>query len=141
MKVYDIESIRNIAILGQTGAGKSNFIESLEYTAGLKSKISQDETKMTNSVRLSSVEYQNIKYNLLDIPGYADFAGELESGLYASAGAIIIIDSTVDLSIGVETAMQACDDRKLPRFIFVNKIDSEKADYEKNLISIKRKIW
>lgn len=50
MKVYDIESIRNIAILGQTGAGKSNFIESLEYTAGLKSKISQDETKMTNSV-------------------------------------------------------------------------------------------
>lgn len=139
MKVYDIESIRNIAILGQTGAGKSNFIESLEYTAGLKSKISQDETKMTNSVRLSSVEYQNIKYNLLDIPGYADFAGELESGLYASAGAIIVIDSTVDLSIGVETAMQACDDRKLPRFIFVNKIDSEKADYEKILSQLKEK--
>lgn len=68
-----------------------------------------------------------MKYNLLDIPGYADFAGELESGLYASAGAIIVIDSTVDLSIGVETAMQACDDRKLPRFIFVNKIDSEKS--------------
>lgn len=139
MKVYDIESIRNIAILGQTGAGKSNFIESLEYTAGLKSKISQDETKMTNSVRLSSVEYQNMKYNLLDIPGYADFAGELESGLYASAGAIIVIDSTVDLSIGVETAMQACDDRKLPRFIFVNKIDSEKADYEKILSQLKEK--
>lgn len=141
MKVYDIENIRNIAILGQTGAGKSNFIESLEYTVGLTNRISNpnDEFKMSHTTNLNTMEYQNMKYNFLDIPGYTDFVGELESGLSAAAGAIIVIDATSDISIGTELAFEVTDERKLPKFIFVNKIDSEKADYDKIIRDLKEK--
>ncbi|WP_156285968.1 elongation factor G [Oceanivirga salmonicida] len=139
MRVYDIKSIRNIAILGDTGAGKSNFLESLEYTVGLTNKISNpgDEFKMTNSVTLNAIEYQNMKYNFLDVPGYGDFSGELESGLAAAAAAVIIVDSTTDLSVGTRTSMEIADSRKLPRVIFINKIDSDKANYEKVLMQLK----
>ncbi|WP_067143368.1 elongation factor G [Oceanivirga salmonicida] len=139
MRVYDIKSIRNIAILGDTGAGKSNFLESLEYTVGLTNKISNpsDEFKMTNSVTLNAIEYQNMKYNFLDVPGYGDFSGELESGLAAAAAAVIIVDSTTDLSVGTRISMEIADSRKLPRVIFINKIDSDKANYEKVLMQLK----
>ena len=71
MRVYDVLNIRNIAILGQTGAGKSNFIESLEFTAGLTNKISNpnDEIKISKTTMLNTIEYQNTKYNFLDVPG------------------------------------------------------------------------
>lgn len=141
MKIYDIESIRNIAILGQTGAGKSNFIESLEYTVGLTKRITNptDESKMSSTTTLNSLEYQNMKYNFLDIPGYSDFSGELESGLTACAGAIIVVDATSDVSIGTENAFEATDDRKIPKFVFVNKVDSDKADYDKIIRELKNK--
>lgn len=141
MKIYDIESIRNIAILGQTGAGKSNFIESLEYTVGLTKRITNptDESKMSRTTTLNSLEYQNMKYNFLDIPGYSDFSGELESGLTACAGAIIVVDATSDVSIGTENAFEVTDDRKIPKFVFVNKVDSDKADYDKIIRELKNK--
>ena len=141
MKIYDIESIRNIAILGQTGAGKSNFIESLEYTVGLTKRITNptDESKMSNTTTLNSLEYQNMKYNFLDIPGYSDFSGELESGLTACAGVIIVVDATSDVSIGTENAFEVTDDRKIPKFVFVNKVDSDKADYDKIIRELKNK--
>ncbi|WP_068268595.1 elongation factor G [Caviibacter abscessus] len=141
MRIYDIENIRNIAILGQTGAGKSNFIESLEYTAGLIKRVSNpnDESKMSTSTTLNTLEYQNMKYNFLDIPGYIDFIGELESGLAACAGAIIIVDSTSSISIGTEAAFEVTDERKIPKFVFVNKVDSDKADYNKIIRELKEK--
>lgn len=141
MKIYDIESIRNIAILGQTGAGKSNFIESLEYTVGLTKRITNptDESKMSSTTTLNSLEYQNMKYNFLDIPGYSNFSGELESGLTACAGAIIVVDATSDVSIGTENAFEVTDDRKIPKFVFVNKVDSDKADYDKIIRELKNK--
>lgn len=141
MRVYDIQNIRNVAILGQTGAGKSNFMESLLFTAGLTSRISNpnDDFKMSNSIILNAIEYQNMKYNFLDVPGYSDFAGELESGLTAAACAIIIVDATGDITIGTESSFEATDERKMPKFIFVNKIDSDKADYEKIIRELKEK--
>lgn len=141
MRIYDIENIRNIAILGQAGSGKSNFIESLEYTAGLIKRVSNptDESKMSTTTTLNTLEYQNMKFNFLDIPGYIDFIGELESGLAACAGAIIIVDSTSNISIGTEVAFEVTDERKIPKFVFVNKIDSEKADYNRIIRELKEK--
>ncbi|MDK9580742.1 elongation factor G [Sneathia sanguinegens] len=141
MRVYDVLNIRNIAILGQTGAGKSNFIESLEFTAGLTNKISNpnDEIKISKTTMLNTIEYQNTKYNFLDIPGYIDFSGEMKSALTAANCAIIVVDATSDLSIGTELAFEATDEKKLPKFIFINKIDSEKADFDKIIHQLKEK--
>ena len=141
MRIYESDSIRNVAILGHSGAGKSNMTEALEFTAGLTTRISNpnDAVKISSDTTLHTVEYQSSKFNFLDIPGYSDFFGELESALAAADGAIIIVDGTTDLSVGTETSLELADSRKIPRFIFVNKIDSEKADYEKILSQLREK--
>ena len=141
MRIYESDSIRNVAILGHSGAGKSNMTEALEFTAGLTTRISNpnDNVKISSSTTLHAIEYQSLKFNFLDIPGYTDFFGELESGLTAADGAIIIVDGTTDLSVGTETSLELTDSRNIPRFIFVNKIDSEKADYEKILSQLREK--
>ena len=135
MRIYDSSNIRNIGILGHSGSGKSNMVEGLEFTAGLASRITgnENDTKITSSLSLHAIEYQGTKYNFVDIPGYSDFFGEVESGLAAVDGAIIIVDGTTDLTVGTETALELTDSRNIPRVIFVNKIDNEKADYEKIL--------
>ena len=141
MRIYESDSIRNVAILGHSGAGKSNMTDALEFTAGLTTRISNpnDNVKISSSTTLHAIEYQSLKFNFLDIPGYTDFFGELESGLAAADGAIIIVDGTTDLSVGTETSLELTDSRNIPRFIFVNKIDSEKADYEKILSQLREK--
>ena len=141
MRIYESDSIRNVAILGHSGAGKINMTEALEFTAGLTTRISNpnDNVKISSSTTLHAIEYQSLKFNFLDIPGYTDFFGELESGLAAADGAIIIVDGTTDLSVGTETSLELTDSRNIPRFIFVNKIDSEKADYEKILSQLREK--
>ena len=141
MRIYESDSIRNVAILGHSGAGKSNMTEALEFTAGLTTRISNpnDNVRISSSTTLHAIEYQSLKFNFLDIPGYTDFFGELESGLAAADGAIIIVDGTTDLSVGTETSLELTDSRNIPRFIFVNKIDSEKADYEKILSQLREK--
>ena len=88
---------------------------------------------------LNTIEYQNTKYNFLDVPGYIDFSGEMKSALTAANCAIIVVDATSDLSIGTELAFEATDEKKLPKFIFINKIDSEKADFDKIIHQLKEK--
>ena len=141
MRIYDSSNIRNIGILGHSGSGKSNMVEGLEFTAGLTNRIvgNENDTKITSSLSLHAVEYQGAKYNFVDIPGYGDFFGEVESGLAAVDGAIIIVDGTTDLTVGTETALELTDSRNIPRIIFVNKIDNEKADYEKILSQLREK--
>ena len=141
MRVYASDSIRNVGILGHSGSGKSNMLESIEFTTGLISRISSpnEEFKMSNITTLSAIEYQSMKYNFLDMPGYSDFYGELESGLAAIASAIIVIDGTSDLTVGTEIALELTEERKIPKFIFVNKIDSDKADYNKILMQLREK--
>lgn len=141
MKIYSSSNIRNVGILGQSGSGKSNMLESIEYTVGLISRISSpnDVVKSSNVTTLSSIEYQGMKYNFLDMPSYSDFYGELESGLSAIASAIIVIDSTTDLSVGTEIALEITEERKIPKFIFINKVDSEKSNYSKILGQLRDK--
>lgn len=141
MRVYESDKIRNVAILGHAGSGKSNLIEAIQFTAGLANRISKptDEVKLTNTVGLYAVEYNSNKYNFLDTPGYFDFSGEVTSAMTAARGAIIVVDGTTDLQVGTEKALEITDDLSMPRFIFVNKIDSEKADYEKILEQLREK--
>lgn len=141
MKKYESEKIRNVAILGHSGSGKSNLIEAIHFTAGLANKISKptDAINLTSSMKLFSVEYHNNKYNILDTPGYFDFSGEVISAMGAASGAIIVVDGTTDLQVGTDKALEITDDFNVPRLIFVNKIDSEKADYNKILDQLRER--
>lgn len=141
MRVYESDKIRNVAILGHSGSGKSNLTEAIHFTAGLTNRISKptDEAKFTSSMGLFSVEYKNNKYNFIDTPGYFDFAGEITSAMKAASGAIIVVDGTTDLQVGTEKALEVTDELNMPKFIFVNKIDSEKAEYEKILEQLRER--
>ena len=96
MKVYDSNKLRNVAILGHSGSGKSNLIDALAYTTNISKKMPKisDKVNMTYSIGLAPIEHNGVKYNFLDTPGYFDFSGEVISALRASDAAIIVIDAT-----------------------------------------------
>ncbi|OPJ54935.1 elongation factor G [Alkalithermobacter paradoxus] len=141
MKFYESSKIRNIVILGHGGSGKTNLTEAILYTNKLTNRISKpnDKINMTTSLNLIPVEWNNYKYNFIDTPGYFDFYGEVVSAMKATSGAIIVVDATTDIEVGTDKALEITDENNTPRFIFVNKIDSEKADYDKVLEQLRER--
>ena len=139
MKVHDSNSLRNIAVLGHSGCGKTNLIEAISYTSSLTNKITKqnDKVNMTYSMTLTPVEYNNFKYNLLDTPGYFDFTGEVISSLSASDVAIIVVDATTDIQVGTEKAIELT--QSTPKIMFINKIDNEKSRYKDTLQMLRDK--
>jgi elongation factor G len=139
MKVYDNNMLRNISVLGHSGCGKTNLIEAISYTANLTNKIPKitDKATMTYSMGLVPIEYNDFKYNLLDTPGYFDFSGEVISSLSASDAAIIVIDATTDIQVGTEKSLELTEN--IPKIMFINKIDNEKARYKDTLAMLREK--
>ena len=133
MKVYDNNMLRNISVLGHSGCGKTNLIEAIAYTSNLVNKMQREGSKqnMTYSMNLVPVEYNDYKYNLLDTPGYFDFCGDVVSSLSVSDAAIIVVDATTDIQVGTEKSLEFAND--LPKIMFINKIDNEKARYKDTL--------
>ncbi|MGL6107820.1 elongation factor G [Romboutsia sp.] len=139
MKIYDNSRLRNIAVLGHSGCGKTNLIEAIAYTSSLTNKIPRptDKVNMTYSMGLIPVEYNDYKYNLLDTPGYFDFSGEVISSLSASDAAIIVVDATTDIQVGTEKSLELTE--SVPKIMFINKIDNEKARYKDTLGMLREK--
>ena len=139
MKVYDSDMLRNIAILGHSGCGKTNLVEAICYTANLAKKIPNltDKNNMTYSMRLIPVEYGNFKFNLLDTPGYFDFTGDVISSLRASDAAVIVIDAITPIQVGTEKALELTEN--IPKIMFINKIDNEKARYKDAIEMLREK--
>ena len=139
MKVYDSNMLRNIAVLGHSGCGKTNLIEAIAYTSNLTKKIPNltDKTNMTYSMNLIPVEYDNYKFNLLDTPGYFDFAGEVISSLRASDAAVIVIDAITPIQVGTEKSLELTEN--IPKIMFINKIDNEKARYKDAIAMLRDK--
>ena len=137
MKVYDSNMLRNIAILGHSGCGKTNLIDAIAYTSNTTNKIPKinDKVNMTYNIGLTPVEYNNYKYNLLDTPGYFDFSGEVISSLTASDAAIIVIDATTDIQVGTEKSLELT--ANIPKIMFINKIDNEKSRYKDTLAMLR----
>ena len=139
MKVYDSNDLRNVAILGHSGCGKSNLIDALAYTTNISTKMPKlsDKVNMTYSIGLAPIEYNGIKYNFLDTPGYFDFTGEVISALRASDVAIIVIDATNPIQVGTEKSLELTEN--MPKIMFINKIDNEKARYKDAIEMLREK--
>ena len=139
MKVYNSNDLRNVAILGHSGCGKSNLIDALAYTTNISKKMPKlsDKVNMTYSIGLAPIEYNGVKYNFLDTPGYFDFTGEVISSLRASDAAIIVIDATNHIQVGTEKSLELTED--MPKIMFINKIDNEKARYKDAIAMLREK--
>ena len=150
MNTFTAESIRNIVILGHGGAGKTSLAEAVLHKAGVTErfgKISEgttacdydpEEIKRKISVNLSlapcewhTVKIANSKINLIDTPGYFDFAGEVNGALHAVESALIVINAKNGVQVGTEKAWKYADEHSLAKMMFINFMDDENADFDK----------
>lgn len=151
---YNVEEIRNIALLGHRGSGKSSLIEAMLFVSKTTEKMGsvdaknsvsdfdKEEIKQGFSINTSVVplEYLGHKYNILDTPGYTDFFGEVTSALSVSEGAILVINGVAGVEVGTLKAWRALEERQIPRIIFINKMNKGVHNYEKLLYELKEKL-
>jgi elongation factor G len=150
MKEYSTEFIRNIALVSHGSGGKTMLAEAFLHTTGATSRLGkiddgstvsdfEDEEirrKLSLSTAVIPVEYKDHKINVLDTPGYTDFVGEVVSALRVADGAVILVDSVAGLEVGTEIVWSYCDTFKLPRFLVVNKLDRDNADFNRAVQSV-----
>ena len=143
MNVYTTDKIRNVVLLGHGGAGKTSLAEAMAYLAGLTSRMGKvtdgntvsdfgkEEQKRKFSISTSVVplEWENVKINILDTPGYFDFVGEVEEAVSAADAAVIVVSGKAGVEVGTEKAWDLCEKYKLPRMIFVTDMDLDNASY------------
>ncbi|MGL5648386.1 MAG: elongation factor G [Clostridium sp.] len=153
MKEYCIENLRNIGFIGHGATGKTSLIEQIAYRCGLIDRVGKVEDKNTisdfdneekkrgYSVSLSvvPVERDDIKINLVDIPGYFDFYGESIQGMRAVDVANIVVCSVSGVQVGTEKAWEYCNKIKLSRTFFINKLDRENSDFDRALNDLKER--
>lgn len=145
MAEYDAKNIRNIAILGHSGAGKTLAAEHLLSEGGAiprpgsvdegntVSDYNKDEIERKISIN-SSVLYltrDNVKVNIIDSPGYSDFAGEVISALSAAEGAVVVMNAVNGIETGTNQAFKFIQQNNIPAVVFINKMDKEHADFTK----------
>ncbi|OOM70195.1 elongation factor G [Clostridium sp. BL-8] len=139
--------------MGHNGTGKTSLAESLLYYSKIIDRLGKiedgttvldfdtEEKNRQFSIALSiaPIELDNIKINLVDIPGYADFQGECIEGMRAVDVGMIVVSAVSGIKAGTERAWEYCNKIKLPRTIFINKLDRENANFDKVLDSLKEK--
>jgi elongation factor G len=152
MKEYPTESIRNVALVSHGGAGKTSLSEALLFITGATTRMGKIEEgntvsdfedeeirrKISLSTSVLPIEFNDIKINLLDTPGYADFVGEVISALRVADAAAIVVDSVAGIEVGTELVWGYCNEMKLPRCIIISKMDRESASFQRALSSIAR---
>ena len=151
MKDYKINNLRNVGIIGHSSSGKTSLAEALLFTSKTIDRLGRIEDGITTSdfdpeekkrqISLSTsvlpIEWQKIKINLVDTPGYFDFEGEQIQGMRAVDVATIVVCGATGVQVGTEKAWDYCNKIKLPRNFFINKLDREHSSFEKVLNQLK----
>ncbi len=150
MKEYTTEFLRNIALVSHGSAGKTMLAEAFLHTTGATTRLGKiedgttvsdyDEEEIRRKISLYTgvlpVEHRDHKINVLDAPGFTDFVGEVISALSVSDGALVLVDAVAGLEVGTEIAWRHVDEFKLPRFVVINKLDRDNANFEKAYASV-----
>jgi elongation factor G len=143
--------IRNVAVLGHGGAGKTTLTETLLYKTGATTRVGRvedgttvadwdaEEQRRQISINVSVVpiEHDGYRINLLDTPGYQDFVGEVISALHAAEAGLIVADAVAGCEVGTELVWDRLNDLGKPRIIFVNKMDRENANFANAVESLR----
>ncbi|HBY98249.1 MAG: elongation factor G [Ardenticatenaceae bacterium] len=147
MKSYQPADLRNVALVSHGGAGKTTLAEAMLYKSGATTRqgnveegntvsdFDPEEQRRQVSINTSviPVEWRDCKINLIDTPGYADFAGDAKSGLRVADSAVIVVDAVAGPEVGTELMWQYASERELPRMVFVNKMDRDNARFDRAL--------
>ncbi len=147
MKEYSSDQLRNLAVIGHGGSGKTSLVEAALYTSGATTRLGSvengttatdhdpEEIKRNISIHadLAPVEWKEHKINFLDTPGYADFVGEVLGPLIVVDSVLVIVDGVAGVEVQTERVWQYADQNELPRMVFINKMDKENANFASTL--------
>ena len=151
--MYTVNSIRNVCLLGHSGSGKSALAESLLYMTGAIDRMGKnadgntvsdyDPEEIRRNISISTsvipLEYHNVKINLLDTPGAFDFSGAVMEALRAADAAILVCSAKDGITVGFEKAWKYCEERNMPRFIYISKVDEDHSDYNATFEALREK--
>lgn len=154
MKEFQARAIRNVAIMGHLGSGKTSLAESLLFISKEIDKKGEVERKTTVgdylveeqarqttlNASLIPVEWKEHKINFLDTPGSEEFVGEIENVLSVVKGAVLLVDASAKVQVGTERAWQELRKRNIPTLILVNKMDKENINFDEVLEDIREKL-
>ena len=154
MKEYISEAIRNIALVGHGGSGKTTLSEIFLYTAKEINRIGKIEDgntvsdytpneidkQISISSSLMNVEWNNTKINIIDAPGFSDFIGDVKSALKVADTAVIVVKSAEGIEVGTDAAKSIIDEYKLPSSIIINKVDNEHSIFFETFENIKQRM-
>lgn len=153
MKGYTAETIRNVAILGHGGCGKTTFVDAALLATGVISRLGKVEDGTTVSdyekteiekgysinTSIVPVEFNKVKINFLDTPGFFDFAGDVQGALRAAEAAAILVDASSGVQVGTEKAWEACKKSGTPKFFIINKTDKENVNVDNVIAELQAK--
>jgi len=151
MKVYDAASIRNVALVGHTGSGKTQLTSAILSDAGMVNRFGKvdegttvtdfDEEeiarKHTLSAGLAYVEWNKQKLNLIDTPGMGNFLAESRASLRVADAALAVVDAVGGVMVQTEKIWETADELGLPRLVVLNRLDRERASLERSLASLR----
>lgn len=147
------KDIRNIALIGHSGEGKTSLAEAILFNAGATDRFGRVDDgnstmdfdaeeiarKISISLSVANCTYKGTKINIIDVPGYFDFECEMLEALSVADSAIIVTSATGSMSVGTEKALEYCTEHKVPAMIFVNGIDKENTNFPATVAAIKEK--
>ncbi|MDH7600841.1 MAG: elongation factor G [Armatimonadota bacterium] len=153
MKKYPIDSIRNVALVGHGGTGKTSLAEAMLYTSGAISRLGRvddgtatgdfdpEEVQRKISINLAVLpcEWKGAKINLVDTPGYPDFVGDVIGAMRAVEAALLVVDGTGSIDVGTETAWDLATEAGITKLFFVNKLEKENTDFYRTLESLRQR--
>src|SRR5512145_2307147 len=151
MKVYDAQSLRNVALVGHSGAGKTQLISTLLFDAGAVNRLGRvdDGTTVTDydeeeisrkhtlSAALAYAEWNKTKINLIDTPGMANFLSDARAALRVADAALVVVDAVAGVEVSTEKMWSSADELEMPSLVVLNRLDRERASLERSLESLR----
>ena len=153
MRVYETANIRNIAVAGHQGSGKTSLIEAFAFLTGAVNRMGTvedhntisdfDEDEHDRSMSINTavvpIEAHDLKINLLDTPGFTDFQGDVQQAIRVSDAVAIVVDAVAGPEVGTEMAFQFADNFEQPVMVIVNKMDRENANFERTVDALRER--
>lgn len=145
------DKIRNVAVVGHGGSGKTTLVESLLFAAGATTRLGkvddgtsildtdaeEHKRKITINVAVAALHTEGVKINFLDTPGFADFAGDQRAALRVADSAIVAVDASAGVQVGTQLVWTELDKAKTPRVVAITRLDRENADFDRVLAQLR----
>lgn len=154
MKVYDTKHIRNVALAGHSSSGKTSLAEAMLYLHQHVDRMGKTEDgntlsdflpeevsrRISISTSILPVETGEVKVNVIDIPGFRDFIGDMTNGMIVSAGLVVVVDALGGVEVGTEFALELAERLELPVAFFINKLDKENTSFDAALAGLRERL-